>query len=129
MTSRSNWRAEDSQCPTRSASSMNSDRWGRSPMPEAIGLTSLSVEGFRAFARRQTFDLAASAVIVTGSNGTGKTSLFDAVQWLLLGSIPRLVALRTKRTDEYILNEYTAPKPARVEAEMLLAGNVVNLSR
>jgi DNA repair exonuclease SbcCD ATPase subunit len=98
-------------------------------MPEAIGLTSLSVEGFRAFARRQTFDLAASAVIVTGSNGTGKTSFFDAVQWLLLGSIPRLIALRTKRTDEYILNEYTAPKPARVEAEMLLAGNVVNLSR
>jgi len=42
-------------------------------------LHSLEVSGFRGFAAEQHFDLDADAVIVVGTNGNGKTSLFDAI--------------------------------------------------
>ena len=53
-------------------------------------LLSLELEGFRGFAAKQVFDLAADAVIVVGANGNGKTSLFDAILWAIAGRIPRL---------------------------------------
>jgi DNA repair protein SbcC/Rad50 len=53
-------------------------------------LLSLEVASFRGFAKEQTFDLDADAIVVVGANGNGKTSLFDAVLWALSGRIPRL---------------------------------------
>lgn len=53
-------------------------------------LVGLEISGFRAFAGSARFDLDADAVIIVGSNGCGKTSLFDAVLWALTGGIPRL---------------------------------------
>jgi DNA repair exonuclease SbcCD ATPase subunit len=53
-------------------------------------LLSLELAGFRGFATKQIFDLAADAIIVVGANGNGKTSLFDAVLWAITGRIPRL---------------------------------------
>ncbi len=53
-------------------------------------LLSLELEGFRGFARRQSFDLDADAVVVVGANGNGKTSLFDAILWAITGRVPRL---------------------------------------
>ena len=53
-------------------------------------LLSLELAGFRGFATKQIFDLNADAVIVVGTNGNGKTSLFDAVLWAITGRIPRL---------------------------------------
>lgn len=53
-------------------------------------LRALQVEGFRSFAARESFDLAADVILITGPNGTGKTSLLDAVLWALTGHVPRL---------------------------------------
>jgi DNA repair exonuclease SbcCD ATPase subunit len=50
----------------------------------------LSISGFRAFGRSAEFDLDADAIVVVGSNGQGKTSLFDAVLWILTGRLPRI---------------------------------------
>ncbi len=90
---------------------------------------SLSVEGFRGFRDKREFPLAASAVIISGSNGTGKTSFFDALQWLLIGRLPRLESLKTRQTDEYVVNQYRLPGPAVVEAEVALDGRSVRLRR
>lgn len=89
---------------------------------------SLSIENFRGFYRRADFDLAANAILVHGPNGTGKTSFFDAIQWLLLGDIERLKVLRLRRTDEYIANAY-GKGPARVSADLVLDGRLVRLER
>lgn len=66
-------------------------------------LLSLAVDGFRGFAKEQSFDLDADAIVVVGSNGNGKTSLFDAILWVMSGRIPRLGAdnsmLRNKFSD------------------------------
>jgi hypothetical protein len=44
----------------------------------------------RGFAERREFDLDASAVVVIGANGNGKTSLFDGILWALAGKVPRM---------------------------------------
>lgn len=70
----------------------------------------LTVAGFRGFPRSATFDLDADAVIVAGVNGTGKTSMFDAILWAMAGSIGRL------GTEEaQLVSRYSTSGEARVE--------------
>ncbi len=89
----------------------------------------LRVEAFRGFRDRKEFDLSASAVIVTGPNGTGKTSFFDALQWCLLGSIQRLEDLRARKNVEHILNQYCLGRRAIVELDLVVAGEPLTLRR
>jgi energy-coupling factor transporter ATP-binding protein EcfA2 len=79
-------------------------------------LLSLELTGFRGFNRSMRLDFDASAVLINGANGSGKTSLFDALQWLLTGDIPRLQALQLRKADEYLLNTYVRSEQAIVEA-------------
>jgi len=89
----------------------------------------LTVEGFRGFRDRMEFDLSASVVLLQGPNGTGKTSLFDAIQWLMLGDIGRLQAARMRQNTEHILNAYTSRQTAVVEADLILNDQPVALRR
>ena len=89
----------------------------------------VEIEGFRGFNRRQRINLDASALIVVGPNGTGKTSFFDAIQWLLLGSLERLERWRVRRNDEHIVNSYRGSEPAVVEAELEIQGRRIHLRR
>ena len=84
----------------------------------------LTIEGFRGFADPTTLSFDASAVLLWGPNGSGKTSIFDAIQWLLAGSVPRLDSYRLRKNDEYLTNSYRSGSPARVEA-LFQAGDAV----
>lgn len=53
-------------------------------------LVSVQLSGFRGFAAEVKIDLDADAIVVSGSNGNGKTSIFDAILWCLSGRVPRL---------------------------------------
>ncbi len=92
-------------------------------------LRTLTIEAFRGFNHPTTFDLDASAVVLTGPNGTGKTSMFDALQWLLLGSIERLEALRARRTVEHVVSKYREGDRARVSLAVAINGEEVLLTR
>lgn len=70
----------------------------------------LSVAGFRGFPRPVTFDLDADAVVIAGANGSGKTSLFDAILWAMAGAIGRLGA-----DSAQLLSQYSSSGEARVE--------------
>ncbi len=48
---------------------------------------------------------------------------------MLLGSLKRLESLKTRQTDEWIVNQYRLPGPATVSAEVVLAGRRVRLRR
>ena len=101
---------------------------GRSSSGAAV-FEHLTVEAFRGFNVPVHFDLDASVVLVQGPNGLGKTSLFDAMQWLLLGDVPRLRALRLKPSDEYLVNEYRRGDRARVSASVRINESRVTLTR
>jgi DNA repair exonuclease SbcCD ATPase subunit len=76
-----------------------------------------------------TFDLDASAVLFWGPNGTGKTTLFDALLWLLQGSLPRLANHTMRRNEEYVVNTYRRGLLASVTAELRARGDVFRITR
>ena len=100
-------------------------------MSEPIFFEWIEIEGFRGFATRQRLDLDASVVILAGPNGTGKTSFFDAVQWLLIGTLERLEPWRVRRNTEHVVNQYQAAsgEPATVTAGVRIDGRSVELRR
>ena len=64
----------------------------------------------------EVFNLDADAVIVAGANGSGKTSLFDALLWGLTGSIQRI-----QGESPNLVSMYSPTGEARVE--LLLAAS------
>lgn len=94
---------------------------GRSRMPENVRFRWLEIQRFRGFRDPVRFDLDASAVIVSGPNGSGKTSFCDAIQWLLLGTLSRFDPFVTRRDPADITNMYRPGEPAIVGAGMTFA--------
>jgi DNA repair exonuclease SbcCD ATPase subunit len=101
--------------------------------PEVLGspvvFERLVVDGFRGFNSRTEIEMAASVVLIQGPNGLGKTSLFDAMQWVLLGDLPRLRSLRLRQSDEYIVSAYRPGERAEVSAQVRIGSQRVLLRR
>ena len=55
-----------------------------------IRLEALTVSDFRAYRKPQTFELGSDLTVLYGPNGFGKTSFFDAVDFVFTGDIGRL---------------------------------------
>ncbi len=72
-------------------------------------LVRMSVAGFRGFNTEAVFDLDADVIVLSGFNGTGKTSFFDAILWGLTGSIERIGHKAS------VINKFAAVDDARVE--------------
>lgn len=52
-------------------------------------IKSVAIEGFKAFTKRQSFELGARHVFLFGENGLGKTSFVEAIRWCLFGLASR----------------------------------------
>jgi exonuclease SbcC len=74
------------------------------PTPRAIALAvdraqspirieKIEIENFRAYRKRQTFEIANDITVLYGPNGFGKTSFFDAIDFAVTGQIGRLDSL------------------------------------
>jgi DNA repair exonuclease SbcCD ATPase subunit len=50
----------------------------------------LSLENFRGFKQPQTFELGGEHALITGANGAGKSSVLEAIEFILNGKIDRL---------------------------------------
>lgn len=62
--------------------------------PTRTRLKELTIESFRVYKQRQVFDLDADIVVLFGPNGLGKTSFFDALDYVCTGRIGRLCRRR-----------------------------------
>src|SRR3954462_1861280 len=62
-------------------------------------LEHITVQAFRGYPTRADVVLSGDVVLLTGENGTGKTSLTEAFEWALFGSIVRKA--RSKPRGEY----------------------------
>ena len=56
-------------------------------------LESIQIQGFRAYRKPQTFRLGSDVTVLYGPNGFGKTSLFDAIDFVVTGDIGRIKPL------------------------------------
>ena len=77
-------------------------------------LVRMRVSGFRAFAKEAEFDLDADVIVLSGFNGTGKTSFFDAILWGLTGSVDRIGPKAS------VINKFADLGYARVELGLRL---------
>jgi DNA repair exonuclease SbcCD ATPase subunit len=96
--------------------------------PEPAVFQAVEIEAFRGFRDPQRIRMGASAVVVSGMNGTGKTSFFDALQWLLIGELPRLTLHADRKSFDVVVNRWSSG-PAVVTAEMALQGSPVRVRR
>jgi len=62
-------------------------------------LTSLILDSFRCF-QKADFDLSADVIAIYGRNGVGKTAVFDALEFVLIGTIDRY--RRAKGAPDYL---------------------------
>ena len=60
----------------------------------SVQLETISIENFRAYRKRQTFEVGADVTVLYGPNGFGKTSFFDAIDFGATGGIGRIESLR-----------------------------------
>ena len=64
-------------------------------------LRKLEVQGFKAFADRQTFEFGAGMTVIAGPNGSGKSNVHDAIRWAL-GDSSRQI--RARKTEDVIFS-------------------------
>ncbi|MFA6450249.1 MAG: chromosome segregation protein SMC [bacterium] len=72
-------------------------------------LKSLSLYGFKTFAKRTVFDFKRGATAVIGPNGSGKSNLIDAIAWAIGEQSVR--SLRSRKMEEVVFHGSTAQKP------------------
>jgi DNA repair exonuclease SbcCD ATPase subunit len=86
-------------------------------------LAALEVTGFRGFTTRQTFDLDADCILLIGSNGQGKTSLFDAILWGLTGRVRRFAG------DDKLLSLFSDTGTMQVGLTLKNRNKILNVRR
>lgn len=98
-------------------------------MTRGVRLSSLTVGAFRGIGKVLEFDLRAPLTLVFAPNGTGKTTMCEAAEWLLTGQVDRL---KDKRDfdAEVLRSKFTGPehKP-HVSANLRVGGKAYLLSR
>src|ERR1035437_4243367 len=89
----------------------------------SMRLEQISVQAFRGYPSRADVVLSGDVVLLSGENGTGKTSLTEAFEWVLFGSIVRKE--RSKTRGEYQgsswIRSVHAPLDLETYAEVRLA--------
>ena len=83
-------------------------------------IESVSIEGFKAFATRQTFGFEGRNVFLFGPNGLGKTSIVEAIRWCLFGL--------ASRPGEIVKNQFYAG-PCIVQMTLRAADGLWTIQR
>jgi exonuclease SbcC len=66
---------------------------------ERTRIRTVTVNAFRAYRKQQQFDVDADLIVLYGPNGLGKTSFFDALDYVCTGRIGRLCRRRISPED------------------------------
>src|SRR4029078_1081635 len=82
-----------------------------------VFLKSLTLRGFKSFADKTVLEFEPGVMVVVGPKGSGKSTLVDAVAWVLGAQGPR--TLRGGKMDDVIFAG-TAARPALGRAEVSL---------
>jgi exonuclease SbcC len=75
------------------------DHYKQAETKNIARIKNLSIEAFRAYKKRQEFDLGADVIVLYGPNGLGKTSFFDAIDYACTGRIGRFSQGRNNQKE------------------------------
>lgn len=84
-------------------------------------LLSLSISGFKSFAKPTRLDFAPGITAVVGPNGCGKSNIVDALRWVL--GEQRSSVLRGSRMENVIFNGTATRKPSGMSEVKVLLDN------
>ena len=73
----------------------------------------VSIEGFRGINKKLKLKMHEAVCLLYGRNGTGKTSVLQAIEWCLTGKLPYLEG-REFRYEDAIVNMFSPEKTAVV---------------
>lgn len=83
---------------------------------------SLTISGFGPYEGKNTFTFDQGLNIITGSNGSGKSSIFDAIQWVLFGPTG---SFRTLKDRTSIINDSSQKATVVLEIASEDLGDIV----
>jgi len=94
-------------------------------------LKELTIAGFRGFKLPKPIPLDADIVVIHGANGSGKSSIVEALEWLLLGKISRYERAKSRSEyRDYLRNVHCKPSEATfVEARVILENRELVIRR
>jgi len=91
-------------------------------------IRSIRLQGFRGFDKPEEIALSDDVTLLYGENGSGKSSLLQAIEWAMTGSIPYMKGGDFTREDA-IVNLFTKSKRAAVELSLQNEGAPVTIRR
>ncbi len=91
-------------------------------------ISSISAENFRGFLNHQSISFGPHVTILVGPNGFGKSTVIDALEWLLTGQLDRYIGSEEGRREDYIRHVDARNDPL-VEASFVLDGREVTMQR
>ncbi|AET66377.1 RecF/RecN/SMC N-terminal domain-containing protein [Desulfosporosinus orientis DSM 765] len=94
-------------------------------------ISSLEIGSFRGFSQKRRFDFEQTQILVLyGPNGHGKTSFFDAIEWVLTGEICRYNSPSDEKNKTRFIGNRLSSQPPRVQIEIIASnGDVLVLTR
>jgi chromosome segregation protein len=87
-------------------------------------LRSLTIKGFKSFARKTVLEFEPGVTIIVGPNGSGKSNIADAVMWVLGEQSP--TSLRGNRMEDVIFSGSNSLKPVNLAEVSLVLDNSNN---
>lgn len=89
----------------------------------SIYLSRIAIENFRTFGK---FDISIPAapglILLTGTNGLGKSSFFDAIEWALTGSIRRFTPYLKVGRKQLVEGDYLSRRGAPLNSHRVELG-------
>ena len=76
-------------------------------------ISDISIEGFRGINKKLHLDVEGYPCLLFGDNGTGKTSILQAIEWCLCGKLPYLTAAEFSKEDA-LVNAFNPKRKAVV---------------
>ena len=84
-------------------------------------ISQLTVAGFRGFNSPRTIDFGATLTLISAPNSHGKTSIIEALEFLLYGQTSKVESADSKDEykDSYLNRHYRSPDPAYIEGRFV----------